>query len=55
MMDTARETMIEHYLDYRNNYASFYTWAEQNGLEEAAASEYIIMARAVFNSAHPDR
>lgn len=51
---TSRESLIEIYLDWFNNYLSVETYAEHNGLEVVHASALITLARNVYNSEHPD-
>lgn len=51
---TSRESLIEIYLDWFNNYLSAETYAEHNGLEVEDASVLIRLARSVYNSQHPD-
>lgn len=51
---TSRESLIEIYLDWFNNYLSVETYADHNGLEVDQASALITLARSVYNSEHPD-
>ena len=50
----ARETLIEMYLDFLNNYVTLSLWAEHNGLTEAEGEVLIGLARQVFHSKHPE-
>lgn len=49
-----RQTLINAYLDWINNYASTETYAEHNGLTLAQAQALLAVAKDVFNSPHPD-
>jgi hypothetical protein len=51
---TAREKLIEIYLEYLNNYLTPVVWAEHNGLTEAESEVLIGLARQVFHSKHPE-
>lgn len=51
---TMRDTLIEAYLDYKNNYLSVAVYAEHNGLTEGQASDLLLVAKWVFLSKHPD-
>jgi len=48
-----RETLIEVYLDWRNNYLTVGRYAECNALTTEQASKLIALAREVFDSIHP--
>ena len=50
-----REILITGYLDYLNNYLSFVTWGEHNGLTPDQAEAFILLAKQVINSEHPDK
>jgi hypothetical protein len=49
-----RETLINAYLDFRNNYLTVEKYAEHNGLHVQAARVLLDLAREVFNSKHPE-
>lgn len=49
-----RDTLIDAYLDYWNNYVAVEKYAEHNGLTMDQAYKLIDLARDVFNSEHPD-
>jgi hypothetical protein len=51
---TMRETLIETYLDYRNNYLTVEKWAEHNGLTAMQGHKLIALAREVFETQHPE-
>ena len=51
---TSRESLIEIYLDFWNNYLTVEKYADHNGLEVGHASDLITLARNVYNSQHPD-
>lgn len=51
---SAREYMIDIWLDYWNNYLTVGRYAECNGLTDSQASDLIGIARAVYNSRHPE-
>ena len=50
----ARNNLIDIYLDWRNNYLTYDVFAEHNGLTVEQGTALIELARAVFNSQHPD-
>ena len=49
-----RDTLINMYLDWRNNYLTVERYAECNGLLVNEAQKLIDLGRAVFNHAHPE-
>ena len=49
-----RDTLINVYLDFINNYLTVAKYAEHQGLTEAQGQALINLAREVFNSAHPE-
>jgi hypothetical protein len=49
-----RDTLINTYLDYVNNYLSVSKYAEHNGLTTDQALELLSIARKVFQSEHPE-
>jgi len=49
-----REILINAYLDYINNYLSVEKYAEHHGMTFLQGFYFIEVARAVFNSKHPD-
>ena len=49
-----RETLINVYLDWRNNYLTVAKYAEHNGLLESEAQKLIDLSREVFNHLHPE-
>lgn len=49
-----RETLINTYLDYINNYLTIDLYAEHNGLSTTEAVALLKLAETVFNSIHPD-
>lgn len=49
-----RDTLINAYLDYRNNYLTIEKYADHNGLLVAEAYVLINLARTVFNHNHPE-
>lgn len=51
---TMRDTLINTYLDYVNNYLSVAKYAEHNGLTNDQALELLSIARKVFQSTHPE-
>lgn len=53
-MKPLRDTLIELYLVWLNNYLSIELFAEHNGLTTAQADVLIDLARWVYNSPHPD-
>ena len=50
----ARETLINLYLDFLNNYLTVERYAECNGLTVDHARELITLSRMVFNIPHPE-
>lgn len=54
MKQTAREILVELYLDWINNYVSISTFAEHNGLTPLHAQRLIDLGREVFTSKHPE-
>lgn len=52
-----RETLIEAYLDYLNNYLTVLTWARDNHLSEESAREVLDRGKALHRAdtdpAHP--
>jgi hypothetical protein len=53
-VESMRETLINAYLDFRNNYLTVEKYAEHNGLHVQAARVLLDLAREVFNSKHPE-
>lgn len=51
---SARNALIEIYMDYVNNYLSPAIFAEHNGLTEQQALSLLDLCRSVYNSPHPD-
>ena len=49
-----RDSLINTYLDYVNNYLTVPTYAEHNGLTNEQALELLSIARKVFQSTHPE-
>lgn len=49
-----RETLIEDYLDFLNNYLTPALFAEHRGLTLEQGQSVIDLGRALFNSKHPD-
>ena len=49
-----RDTLINAYLDYRNDYLTVALYAEHNGLLLEEAQRLIDLGREVFNHAHPE-
>ncbi len=49
-----RDTLIDIYLDFWNNYLTVERYAECNGLHNSEAQSLIDLARNVFNSYHPE-
>ena len=49
-----RNTLIDIYLDYVNNYLTYQRYAECNGLHDYEAKALIDLARTVYNSNHPE-
>lgn len=49
-----RNTLIDIYLDYTNNYLTVSKYAEHNGLTNEQASDLLALAINVFNSKHPE-
>jgi hypothetical protein len=49
-----RDTLINVYLDFVNNYLTVAKYAEHQGLTEAQGEALIKLAREVFNSSHPE-
>jgi hypothetical protein len=54
MRQTARDILIEIYLDWVNNYTSIKRYAECNGLTETRAHALIDLARVVACTKHPE-
>lgn len=50
----ARDTLIALYLDYKNNYVDYKTFAEHHGLTADEAWVLIKLGRGVFLSDHPE-
>jgi hypothetical protein len=53
-MKDLRSVMIEHYLDWRNNYLTVEKFAEHNGLHIDQAIDLIRQAKVIYNSNHPE-
>lgn len=51
---SARDQLRAIYLEWVNDYLSLATYAEHHGLAEAQAAALISLARAVFNTDHPE-
>jgi hypothetical protein len=51
---SAREYLVDIWLDYWNNYLSIARYAECNHITTAQANEVIGLARAVYKSTHPE-
>ena len=49
-----RDTLINTYLDYVNNYLSISIYAEHNGLTNTQAKDLLDLARVIFQSTHPE-
>jgi hypothetical protein len=49
-----RETIINAYYDYVNDYLSLVKWAERNGLTVPQAEAFMALARLVEQSPHPE-
>ena len=49
-----RNQLIDIYLDYYNNYLTYERYAECNGLHVTEAQILINLARAVYNTKHPE-
>lgn len=49
-----RTIFIGAYLDYRNNYLTPARWAEHNGLSEEHGRAFLALAKAIFESNHPE-
>lgn len=51
---SARQILIEIYLDYINNYLTIARYAECNEMYEDQAQKLINLAEQVYNSTHPE-
>lgn len=49
-----RNTLIDIYLDFWNNYLTVERYAECNGLHIAEAEALINLSRSVYKTAHPE-
>lgn len=49
-----RQTLINAYLDYYNNYLTVAKYAEHNGLTEDQARSLLQLAQKVYYSNHPE-
>lgn len=49
-----RDTLINLYLDWRNNYLTVAKFAEHNGLTVEQADKLLNLARKVMYSDHPE-
>lgn len=49
-----RDTLINTYLDYINNYLTIAKFAEHNGITELQGAALIALAKSVFESVHPE-
>jgi hypothetical protein len=49
-----RDTLVNTYLDYVNNYLSISVYAEHNGLTNTQAKDLLDLARVIFQSTHPE-
>lgn len=49
-----RDTLINTYIDYVNNYLTIAKFAEHNGLTEAQADILLNLCKNVINSEHPE-
>lgn len=50
-----RDTIIEAYYDYVNDYLTLVKWAEHNGLTVPQAEAFMALARQVEQTPHPER
>jgi len=50
-----RDTLINAFLGFLNNYLTVEQWAEHNGLTEAQGLKLLALAQEVYNSEHPDK
>lgn len=50
----ARDTLIQLYLSWKNDYISIITFADHHGLTADQALALINLAKSVFQSPHPD-
>ena len=48
-----RDKLIEMYHDYYNNYVSYRSFAEQNGLTEDEALDLIALCKRIMSHHHP--
>ncbi len=53
-MRDARTVLTEYYLDFVNNYISLVKFAEHNGLTGKQAEDLLRVAKAVFETKHPE-
>lgn len=51
---TARDTLIEFYHDFFNNYLTAEKFGEHNGLTPEQAKAFLELAKQVENSKHPE-
>lgn len=49
-----RETIINAYYDYVNNYLTLTKWAEHNGLTVPQAEAFMALARQIESTPHPE-
>jgi hypothetical protein len=49
-----RNRLINAYLDYFNNYLTPAKWAEHNGLSEEHGRAFLALAKAIYESKHPE-
>ena len=54
MTKSARVSLSELYLDYKNNFISVEKFAEHHGLHLGHAIQLVSLAKAIFLSKHPD-
>ena len=49
-----RQTLLELYLDWVNNYLTVAVFAEHHGLTEAEANQLLAVAQSCFENNHPE-
>lgn len=49
-----RDQLIEVYYDYVNNYASYLSFAEQNGLTGDECLDLLALCKRIMAHQHPD-
>ena len=50
-----RTKLIEAYIDYVNNYLTPELWGEHNGLNTEQSVAFLQLAKAVYDTQHPER